>query len=752
MATDSGDIATVTPGLVAAAETQQQQQQLLEDNNNKPLLTVGAADTAEPTPSVNGTTTEPPATEREVVENNLNNNLTAVKEVGDTEAIDETEEAAPTVGNNNSAGATTTPAGHASIGTRIRRTSEKLNEDTLGGLNARKKYSLDVLLSLKDSAIGREKPSTIPDVCRSLLKANPGTFVSTRHSMGGGGGGGVVGGGGGQDNSLLPAFMRGMGFGGPPPPSSSSSGGDGTDGGLRPPMNRNLYRGRLSAKEMSTRSSGGGPGAGGPAGGLDDLDGKMIRLNVNIGEEVKLKGSANAWKPRWMQKTEELDEEQQKTSELSRQFRSVLNKLTPENFGVLMEQVKKFEIDTEERLDNCIKILFEKAIMELNFSDTYAQMCKELGTLIEVQSSEKQTTNVLNFKRKLIAQCQREFEKHHLECKRTDTLAEENVKRAEESGVPPTAEEQAEMKLELEEQKYRIRRRALGTIRFIGELYKHEQLRAKVMITCMSMLLKDDMLDEESIECLCKLLTTIGARIEKEDERCLQDCFVKLQSVAERKTPMPGGELVCNRIRFMIMDLLDLRKDRWQPRRALATPKTREAIQREVEAEENKNWVLNYNLPRGGGGGGGGNHRHDYNQNDGGRSGGGGASKNKRFVDEDGFVQPVSTRNPWTMPAIDPKKINISVSKAAEETRLGSASMFQSWGKTNVFASLNTGDQAAAVPAPTPSFFGASGPMGGGGKGSGGSHKKSGGGGGGGGGGGNNSKKQHYHGRSSSHF
>ncbi|XP_050088328.1 eukaryotic translation initiation factor 4 gamma 3-like [Anopheles aquasalis] len=755
MATDSGDIATGAPGLVAEKILQQQ-----EDNNNEE---------PKPLPTVNGTMV---ASDRELTENSLNNNTTNTNLAKDVEEEGTGE-------NNNSSSATTpttpnVPAGGGapppSIGTRIRRNSEKLkDEDGIGAgtPGSRKKYSLDVLLSLKDSAIGREKPSTIPDVCRSLLKANPGTFVSSsvsnRH-MGGGGGGGAGGGAGGTDNSLLPSFMKSMGFGAPPP-----SGGDGSDGfGLRPPINRNLYRGRLSAKEMSTRTGGpGGPGRGGGGGGggaegsgpssIDDVDGKMIKLNLNITEEVKLKGSANAWKPRWMQQAagEEMDEDQKKTQELSRQFRSVLNKLTPENFNVLIEQVKTFEIDTEERLDNCIKILFEKAILELNFSDTYAKMCKELGTLLSVQSEGKK-----NFKRKLISQCQSEFEKHHQACKRTDKQAEENVKIKEESDVPLTAQEQEDMRLELEEQKYRIRRRALGTIRFIGELYKHEQLRANVMVSCMNILFGDDMLDEESLECLCKLLTTIGARIEKEEEKSLDVCFTKLQSVVERKTLMPGGEPVCNRIRFMIMDLLDLRKNRWQPRQAVATPKTREQIAKEVEAEETKNWLLNYNLPRGGGGGGR-NHHHNDGGGGGGRGGGGGggsASKNKRLVDEDGFVQPATTRNPWTMPAIDPKKINLSVAKAGEETRLGSASMFQGWGKTNVFASLNTDEQA--TPAPAPSFFGASGPMGGGsssgggggggggGKGPG-SHKKSGGGG---GGGGNNSKKQHYHGRSSSHF
>ncbi|KFB39106.1 hypothetical protein ZHAS_00006433 [Anopheles sinensis] len=731
METDRGDVATV------AAVAKQHE----EDNNNIDVV----ADTVAKL-NINGTATSIPndANENDVeeldaTENQLNNNMA---------------EDSKTLASSNNNQVPGVAGQHLSIGKRIRRTSEKLSEDAVGGgPNARKKYSLDLLLSLKDSAIGREKPTAIPDVCKSLLKSSPGTFVSSARHMGGGGGGG---GGGGQDNSLLPTFMKNMGFGGPPPSS-----GEGSDGS-RPPMSRNPYRGRLSAREGSSRSNAGG---GGPSG--DDVDGKMIKVNLNISEEVKLKGSSNAWKPSFMQKNDALSEEEKKTQEISRQFRSVLNKLTPENFAVLVEQVKQLEINTEERLDNCIKILFEKAIMELNFSDTYAQMCKELGLNIEVKLPEE--SKVLNFKRKLITQCQREFEKHHTDCKRTNTLQEENDKRTEAS--EQTAEETEEMKLELEEQKNRIRRRALGTIRFIGELYKHKQLIPKVMLSCMSILLQDDMLDEESLECLCKLITTIGARIEEEVPGSLEQCFTKLASVAARKTPLPDGQMVCNRIRFMIMDLMDLRKDKWQSKRAQATPKTREQIQREVEAEENKNWVLNYNLGGRGGGGGGGGNRHGYNQNDGGGGGGGGgggrggggggggggsASKNKRFVDDDGFVQPVSSnRNPWTMPSFDPKKINISVPKPGEETRLGSASMFQGWGKTNVFASLNADEQPGAgssTAAPAPSFFGASGPMGegnrggggggGGGKGPG-SHKK---------GGGNNSKKQPYHGRNSSHI
>ncbi|XP_049283601.1 eukaryotic translation initiation factor 4 gamma 1-like [Anopheles funestus] len=730
MATDSDDVATLAQSTVA--EKRQE-----EDNNNKIDL---VADTVSKL-SLNGTLAE--NGENETVssgvseENQLNNNSTT--------GTDETVE----TGNNNSSepptpttptGGVAGPGGPLSIGKRIRRTSEKLNEDAVSG--ARKKYSLDLLLSLKDSAIGREKPTTIPDVCKSLLKSSPGTFVSSSRHMGGrggGGGGGVGHIGGGQDNSLLPSFMKGMGFGGPPF-------GEGTDSGSgRPPMNRAPYRGRLSAKEMSTRSSAGGP---------DDTDWQMIKVNLNITEEVKLKGSANAWKPSFMMPKVKLDPETEATQLLSREFRSALNKLTPENFSVLKEQIKQLKIDTEERLSNCIKILFEKAIMEPNFSDTYAQLCKDLGSEITVKLNDSNTA--LSLKRLLIKQCQVEFEKHHKECK-TNTELQEQKEKLTEAGEQ-TAEETEEMKMELEEQTNRIRRRALGTIRFIGALYKQQQLGPNTMVNCVDLLLQDRMLDEESLECVCKLLTTIGARIEDSQGLTLQTCFDKLQQISERKKMLSNGEPVCNRIRFMIMDLLDLRKDKWRGKHAQNAPKTREQIQREVEAEENKNWMLSYKLPRGraggeSGGGGGGGGSGGGGRDGAGGGGGGSASKNKRLVDEDGFVLPANNRNnnAWTMPSIDPKKINLPVTKAPGETRLGSASMFQGWGNTNnVFAALNTEDSTA----PPPSFFGASGPMGGGSSGGSGSGTGSGSGPkpnkkGGGGGGGNNSKK-HYQGRSSS--
>lgn len=59
-----------------------------------------------------------------------------------------------------------------------------------------------------------------------------------------------------------------------------------------------------------------------------------------------------------------------------------------------------------------------------------------------------------------------------------------------------------------------MRKRAVGNIRFIGELYKLRMLTSPIMMRIIGTLLEKG--DEESLECLCKLLTTIGKILESQ--------------------------------------------------------------------------------------------------------------------------------------------------------------------------------------------------------------------------------------------
>jgi hypothetical protein len=42
--------------------------------------------------------------------------------------------------------------------------------------------------------------------------------------------------------------------------------------------------------------------------------------------------------------------------------RSLLNKLTPQNFKTLMGQLKEFDLSTEARLNKALDIIFEKVV------------------------------------------------------------------------------------------------------------------------------------------------------------------------------------------------------------------------------------------------------------------------------------------------------------------------------------------------------------------------------------------------------
>lgn len=75
-------------------------------------------------------------------------------------------------------------------------------------------------------------------------------------------------------------------------------------------------------------------------------------------------------------------EEDGRTSEATetaiKTFRGILNKLTPEKFETLMNQVDELNINDEETLNAIVELIVEKALSEQSYSTTYAQMCYHL--------------------------------------------------------------------------------------------------------------------------------------------------------------------------------------------------------------------------------------------------------------------------------------------------------------------------------------------------------------------------------------
>ncbi|XP_058086465.1 eukaryotic translation initiation factor 4G-like [Magnolia sinica] len=246
-----------------------------------------------------------------------------------------------------------------------------------------------------------------------------------------------------------------------------------------------------------------------------------------------------------------------------RQLKGILNKLTPQNFEKLFQQVKEVNIDNAVTLTGVISQIFDKALTEPTFCEMYANFCLHLaGELPDFSEDNEKIT----FKRLLLNKCQEEFERGERE------QAEAN--RAEEEG------EIKQSKEEREEKKVKARRRMLGNIRLIGELYKKRMLTERIMHECIKKLLGQyQNHDEEDVEALCKLMSTIGEMIDHPKAKEHMDAYFDMM------LNLSNNQNLSSRVRFMLRDAIDLRKNKWQQRRKVEGPKKIEEVHRDAAQE-----------------------------------------------------------------------------------------------------------------------------------------------------------------------
>ncbi|XWS35564.1 hypothetical protein CRYUN_Cryun20dG0008000 [Craigia yunnanensis] len=253
------------------------------------------------------------------------------------------------------------------------------------------------------------------------------------------------------------------------------------------------------------------------------------------------------------------DEEESK----QRLLKAILNKLTPQNFEKLFEQVKAVNIDNAVTLTGVISQIFDKALMEPTFCEMYANFCYHLaGELPDFSEDDEKIT----FKRLLLNKCQVEFERGERE--------QEEANKVEEEGEAKQSEE------EREEKRIKARRRMLGNIRLIGELYKKKMLTERIMHECIKKLLGEyENPDEEDVEALCKLMSTIGDMIDHPKAKVHMDAYF------ERMEKLSNNMKLSSRVRFMLKDSIDLRKNKWQQRRKVEGPKKIEEVHRDAAQE-----------------------------------------------------------------------------------------------------------------------------------------------------------------------
>jgi translation initiation factor 4G len=105
--------------------------------------------------------------------------------------------------------------------------------------------------------------------------------------------------------------------------------------------------------------------------------------------------------------------------------------------------------------------------------------------------------------------------------------------------------------------------RYLGHLKFVGHLFRVQLISDKIMHICVQQLFGDvENPDEEKIQCLCTLLTIIGAQLElssvdKPDKAKFMKNYVKqIKAWSENSN-------ISSRVRFLCKDLLDMRSNGW---------------------------------------------------------------------------------------------------------------------------------------------------------------------------------------------
>ncbi|XP_023175928.2 uncharacterized protein LOC111602837 isoform X2 [Drosophila hydei] len=294
----------------------------------------------------------------------------------------------------------------------------------------------------------------------------------------------------------------------------------------------------------------------------------IIRVQLSLKEEIKLSECENAWQPETLRRmsmfsTTEVDQDDDMDVVLKK-VRGILNKLTPDNFEVLLKAMSSINMDTQRKMTNVMLLIFEKTISEPNFAPTYARFCKVLFHEIKAENKSLFTSS-------LITRIQHEFESNV------------NDANAKAKKLQPTQErinacqdtaKKIELRAEMEDLEYQFRRRAWGTVRFIGELFKLQSLTSDRVLHCVESLLEHGC--EEKLEYMCKLLTTVGhlleagppeqyqsgARIEKIFRR-IQDIVQRSRSSNSSSRQHQFNIKISSRVRFMMQDVLDLRSRNW---------------------------------------------------------------------------------------------------------------------------------------------------------------------------------------------
>ncbi|KAJ6491820.1 hypothetical protein C8R47DRAFT_1044992 [Mycena vitilis] len=307
---------------------------------------------------------------------------------------------------------------------------------------------------------------------------------------------------------------------------------------------------------------------------------------------------------------------------VDRKVKGLLNKLTMEKFDSISDQIIEWANKSEKEKDGrtliqVIRLVFEKATDEATWSEMYARLCRKMMEQISPKVQDDGIKNAEGkpiaggqlFRKYLLNRCQEDFERGWVAKEATAAAAatkameDKAAKAANEKSTAEGESGEAGDEIVLYSDEYyaaqKAKRQGLGLIKFIGELFKLQMLTERIMHECVKKLLGNvENPEEEEIESLCKLISTVGLLLDTPKARAHMDVYFS------RMKELGKSSNVSSRMQFMLQDVIELRERKWVARTLVAAPTTlaavHEAAAKEKATQEKESYQRTISMSRGG--------------------------------------------------------------------------------------------------------------------------------------------------------
>jgi len=234
-------------------------------------------------------------------------------------------------------------------------------------------------------------------------------------------------------------------------------------------------------------------------------------------------------------RNEKIDESLSNENKFIEEINGNLNKLSDGNYTLIETKMYDLIINNKDNYkDLLIDIFFKKSISEKTFTSLYAKLCL---VFIKIYGD--------SFKASILEKVESIYEEK-INVNFSNYSQEDNY--------------------EIFCQKNKEKSKLLGIFTFIGSLYEYDIIEYHLVMKYFNILLKSSCnFDDEQanlenyIECMITLITNIGKKLELELKKDFDTLIINnLRLIAENKVVYKP------RTRFLVMDLLDLKNNKWK--------------------------------------------------------------------------------------------------------------------------------------------------------------------------------------------